>query len=458
MNQVQIDPLLIKKYNQPVPRYTSYPTVPFWHNSIPRDQWIEQFGARFAVENDGNGISLYIHLPFCESLCTYCGCNKKITTNHAVEEPYLQAIANEWKQYRALMQQTPVIRELHLGGGTPTFFSPQHLEQLVTTILKDSIRHPDYEFSIEGHPNNTTAAHLEVLASLGFRRISYGVQDMDPEVQRVINRIQPLANVQRATEEARKKGFTSVNFDLIYGLPLQTVTGMQTTFQQVLALQPDRIAFYSYAHVPWTSRMQRLFDETQLPSPEEKMQLYLEGKRLLMGGGYQDIGMDHFALPHDELFQARGVGTLHRNFMGYTIQNSSLLLGLGVSAISDTGNAFAQNEKNLHDYYKAVNANRPAVKKGYFLSKEDQSFRRYIRDISCKAGTLFDAEDMDTLEQSSFPLLAQLQRDGLVVYDRNGVRVTPTGHYFLRTICSAFDLHLQRGDAAAGRELFSKAI
>ncbi|MCD2424352.1 oxygen-independent coproporphyrinogen III oxidase [Niabella pedocola] len=458
MNQAQIDPFLIKKYNQPVPRYTSYPTIPFWQDHISLNRWREQFREQFAIENKRSGISLYIHLPFCESLCTYCGCNKKITTNHTVEEPYLLAIAKEWKQYRSLMQETPVIRELHLGGGTPTFFSPKNLERLVTTILSDSTLHPDYEFSIEGHPNNTTAAHLAVLASLGFRRISYGVQDMDPEVQRVINRIQPLANVQRATDEARKKGFTSVNFDLIYGLPLQTVSGMQTTFQQVLPLQPDRIAFYSYAHVPWTSRMQRLFDETQLPAPEEKMQLYLEGKKLLLEGGYEDIGMDHFALPHDELFRAREAGTLHRNFMGYTIQNSSFLLGLGVSAISDIGNAFAQNKKNLHDYYNAINTNQPAVKRGYFLSEEDLSFRHYIKDISCKAGTLFDVKDLEILEQSSFPLLDQLQNDGLITYDRKGVKVTPMGHYFIRTICSAFDLYLQRHTATDNNELFSKAI
>ncbi|MGJ7033277.1 oxygen-independent coproporphyrinogen III oxidase [Niabella hirudinis] len=458
MSEIQIDPALIKKYDQPVPRYTSYPTVPFWQHTIAQSAWMKEFEEQFVVENDRNGISLYIHLPFCESLCTYCGCNKKITTNHTVEEPYLLAIAREWKQYRRLMPQTPVIRELHLGGGTPTFFSPHNLERLVTTILKDCNLHPEHEFSIEGHPNNTTAAHLEVLASLGFRRISYGVQDMDPEVQRVINRIQPLANVQRATEEARGNGFTSVNFDLIYGLPLQTVAGMQATFQQVLALQPDRIAFYSYAHVPWTSRIQRLFDETQLPGPEEKIQLYLEGKKLLLNGGYRDIGMDHFALQHDELFRAREAGTLHRNFMGYTIQNSPFLLGLGVSAISDTGKAFAQNAKNLHDYYNAINNEQLAVKKGYFLNGEDRSFRRYIKDIACKGATVFNKEDRGLLETFSFPLLAQLKADGLVICDQNETILTPAGHYFIRTICSAFDLHLQRTGVSASKGLFSKAI
>jgi oxygen-independent coproporphyrinogen-3 oxidase len=248
------------------------------------------------------------------------------------------------------MKQTPVIRELHLGGGTPTFFSPRNLKRLLDIILKGSILHPQKEFSIEGHPNNTTLEHLKTLCSLGFRRISYGVQDNDPEVQRIINRIQPLENVKQATENARAVGFTSVNFDLIYGLPKQTLESIERTINEVIALRPDRIAFYSYAHVPWTSKAQRLFDEADLPSAEEKIQLYLIGKELLMEHGYEDIGMDHFALPHDDLYKAWKNGRLHRNFMGYTTQNTGLLLGLGVSSISDAGTAFAQNEKTLHNY------------------------------------------------------------------------------------------------------------
>ncbi len=458
MNEITIPPLLIKKYNQPVPRYTSYPTVPFWQDIISRPQWADRFQQEFSLENVRSGISIYIHLPFCESLCTYCGCNKKITSNHAVEEPYLQTIEKEWKLYRGLMQQTPVIRELHLGGGTPTFFSPLNLRRLINTILKNSIVHPMHEFSIEGHPNNTTAEHLKVLASLGFKRISYGVQDMDPEVQRVINRIQPFANVQHATEEARKAGFSSVNFDLIYGLPLQTAAGLRNTFNQVLALKPDRVAFYSYAHVPWTSKMQRLFNESQLPAPEEKMQLYLEGRSLLINNGYHDIGMDHFALPNDSLFLAKEKGKLHRNFMGYTTQNNEFLVGLGVSAISDIGNAFAQNEKSLHDYYHAISNGMLAVKKGYFLNKEDLHFRRYIKEIACNGSTSFNKEDREPLETYSFPILAQLQKDGLVDYDLKGASLTAIGHYFIRNVCSAFDMYLQRSSVADSRTLFSKAI
>src|SRR5690606_1080436 len=262
------------------------------------------FRAEYAIKNARDGISIYVHLPFCESLCTYCGCNKKITRNHSVEEEYLAAIEKEWKLYRGLMKQTPIIREIHLGGGTPTFFSPRNLRRLVEILLKSAIVHPAHEFSIEGHPNNTTRLHLNTLYTLGFRRISYGVQDLDEEVQRIINRIQPLQNVQDAVENARMAGFNSINFDLIYGLPKQTLQSIENTIRQVVELKPDRIAFYSYAHVPWTSRGQRLFDENDLPSPEDKLNLYLKGREILLENGYHDIGMDHFALPLDELYLA----------------------------------------------------------------------------------------------------------------------------------------------------------
>jgi oxygen-independent coproporphyrinogen III oxidase len=452
-----VDPLLVRKYNQPLPRYTSYPTVPVWNEKLDVEEWKRIFTDKFAEQNHVNGISLYIHLPFCESLCTYCGCNKKITTNHSVEEDYLLAIEKEWNLYRHLMKQTPVIRELHLGGGTPTFFSPKNLKRLITFITKNSIIHPRHEFSIEGHPNNTTPEHLKTLFNLGFRRISYGVQDNDPEVQRVINRIQPVENVRRATEEARRIGFTSVNYDLIYGLPLQTMASIERTINEVIELKPDRIAFYSYAHVPWTSKAQRLFDENDLPDAETKIQLYLKGKELLTEAGYEDIGMDHFALPSDELFKAREDGKLHRNFMGYTTQNTGMLLGLGVSSISDTGNAFAQNEKTLHDYYAAVSAGNLAIKKGYVLNEEDLAFRQYILDIACKGATLFHEEHLPLLQTHSFPVLKALQDDGLVTLDSIGVKLTEQGHYFIRAVCSAFDLYLQRG-AKNEKPLFSKAI
>jgi len=455
---IQLDPELVRKYDQPVPRYTSYPTVPFWDGQIEKKKWEAAFSEQFNIQNHTKGISIYIHLPFCESLCTYCGCNKKITTNHSVEAAYLSAIEKEWKLYRKLMPQTPIIREIHLGGGTPTFFSPANLQRLLTMLLKTSIVHPMHEFSIEGHPNNTTKEHLQVLYAMGFRRISYGVQDNDPDVQRIINRIQPVENVRQAKEMAKAIGFTSVNFDLIYGLPLQTIHTMEKTIREVIELRPDRIAFYSYAHVPWTSKGQRLFDETHLPAAEEKIRLYLKGKEVLLANGYRDIGMDHFALPQDDLYKAKENGKLHRNFMGYTTQSSGLLLGLGVSAISDLGNAFAQNEKTLHDYYASVNEGKLAVKRGYFLNEEDVAFRQYILDISCKGATVFHPAHLPLLEQFTFPKLDQLAADGLIQYDRDQLKLTPPGHYFIRNICSAFDLYLQRNNFLDNKQLFSKAI
>jgi oxygen-independent coproporphyrinogen-3 oxidase len=456
METEKVHSILVRKYNQPVPRYTSYPTVPFWKEELDVEKWKSCFQFKFEEQN-ANGISLYLHLPFCESLCTYCGCNKKITTNHKVEEEYLIAIEKEWVIYRRLMKQTPVIRELHVGGGTPTFFSPRNLQRLLNFILKSSIIHPKHEFSIEGHPNNTTNEHLKMLFNLGFRRISYGVQDNDPDVQRIINRIQPFENVKKATEAARTVGFTSVNFDLIYGLPLQTLESIERTIYQTIELKPDRIAFYSYAHVPWTSKAQRLFDESHLPSAEEKILLYLKGKELLTKNGYVDIGMDHFALPTDELYKAWKDGRLHRNFMGYTTTSTKFLLGLGVSSISDTGNAFAQNNKTLHEYYGLVSENKLPVKKGYFLSKEDETFRQYILEIICKGEVAFSEKHLPLLEQYTFPLLEELEKDHLVVWDKYGLIVTPQGHNFLRNICSAFDLYLRRS-TKDGKNVFSKAI
>ena len=451
-----IDPQLIQKYNQPVPRYTSYPTVPFWKDSIDVKAWQNIFLTRFKKHNGRGGISLYIHLPFCEAMCTYCGCNKRITTNHNVELEYLEALEAEWKLYRDLMQEAPVISELHLGGGTPTFFSPENLEKLMAILFKGSVIAEHREFSFEGHPNNTTRAHLETLYRLGFRRVSFGVQDNDPEVQRVINRVQPVEKLKEVTDIARQIGYTSVNYDLIYGLPLQTLASMERTVKQVLELKPDRIAFYSYAHVPWTSKGQRLFDEKDLPSAQNKLALYQLALKLFTEGGYTDIGMDHFALPDDDLFKAAQKGAMHRNFMGYTTQHTSVLVGLGVSSISDVGSAFAQNNKTLQDYYGALVKGVLPVQKGYFLTDEDIAFRKYILDLGCKGHTNFNPEHLALLREYTFPELKNLAEDKLITWNEKGVEITPLGHHFIRNICRAFDL-LQTRTAGAS-QLFSKAI
>lgn len=467
---------LLQKYSRPVPRYTSYPTVPFWKENIDAGCWKEDFKESFHICNKEEGISLYLHLPFCESLCIYCGCNKKITRNHAVEEEYLQAVVREWRLYLGLMEQAPLIREIHLGGGTPTFFSPANLERLIAAILEDSFVHRDHSFSLEGHPNNTTREHLDRLYAVGFRRISLGVQDLNEEVQQIIRRIQPFENLRRATEDARAAGFTAINFDLIYGLPRQTPDRLRNSILRSVSLRPDRLAFYSYAHTPQLMPSQRLIDDKDLPSASEKLQLYELGKALLAEQGYTNIGMDHFALPGDELYTAWQEGRLHRNFMGYTTRQSRLLLGLGLSAISDTGTAFAQNEKPLANYYQAIAHEELPISKGYFLTAEDNVFRRHILDISCNGRTLFDPAWTPVLEQWTLPMLRELEKDGLVTLDAKGVALTEAGGPFLRHCCKAFDLHLlrngqagaagaignsPRGDTAPGsgmHPLFSNAI
>ena len=456
---MQIDFNLLKKYNVPVPRYTSYPTVPFWNEGINVSKWIQLFQKEFLKNNNAEGISLYIHLPFCESLCTYCGCNKKITTNHSVETLYLESIIKEWEMYVAIMDEKPVIRELHLGGGTPTFFSPENLQKLLNGIFKNATIHPQHEFGVEGHPNNTTKEHLQALYDLGFRRVSYGVQEHDPKVQHIINRIQPFENVKRAVENARAVGYDSVNFDLIYGLPLQTEESISKTVLQSISLKPDRVAFYSYAHVPWASRGQRLFDENDLPSADDKMKLYQTGKHLFTCNGYTDIGMDHFSLATDSLYTAWNEGWLHRNFMGYTTQKTNMILGLGVSSISDAGIGFAQNHKTIHDYYASINKHEFPVTKGYFLNEEDVAFRKYILDISCKAKATFHEEHLSLLHQYSFPELRKLAADELVKFDEKGLTVTILGRNFIRNICKAFDLHLLRAQISQNtKPLYSNAI
>ncbi|MBL0355611.1 MAG: oxygen-independent coproporphyrinogen III oxidase [Chitinophagaceae bacterium] len=455
---MNIPSTLLNKYNVPVPRYTSYPTVPFWKDGIDASQWKTVFSEQFALSNSKDGVSLYLHLPFCESLCTYCGCNKKITTNHSVEHEYMAALAREWELYLELMEEAPIIRELHLGGGTPTFFSPENLEKLLEIIFTKSKIHPEHEFSIEGHPNNTTKEHLQTLYNLGFRRVSYGVQDNDPEVQRIINRIQPVENVKTATDIARAIGFHSVNFDLIYGLPLQTEESLTRTILQCIEMKPDRIAFYSYAHVPWTSRGQRLFDENDLPSTDLKMKLYQLGKTLFAEHGYIDAGMDHFVLPTGDMYTAKQEGRLHRNFMGYTTQQTKLLIGLGVSSISDASVAYAQNVKTIHDYYAAIKKNEIPVVRGYFLSDEDVAFKKYILDISCRGITKFNPEHLPLLREFSFPELKSLEEDALITWNEETLQVTELGAHFIRNICKAFDLQLIRNQKETANPRFSKAI
>lgn len=449
---------LIRKYNVPAPRYTSYPTVPMWDQEVIGEQrWLHIVNRAFKESNRQKGMSLYIHLPFCESLCTYCGCNTRITKNHKVEEGYIDAVLAEWQMYLNQWDEKPVIRELHLGGGTPTFFSPGNLKRLMEGILKYAEVHPAHEFGFEGHPNNTTEDHLKALYDYGFRRVSFGIQDLDPKVQQAIHRIQPFENVKTVTEAARKIGYTSVNFDLIYGLPFQTVDSVGNTIDRVGELMPERIAFYSYAHVPWIKPGQRGYSEADLPDNENKRRLYELGKEKLVKLGYSDIGMDHFALPADELFKAAERGTMHRNFMGYTIFNTDLLIGLGTSAISDAKYGYMQNEKVVEKYKNKVLNGELAMIKSHAMTEEDLLIKKHILSLLCTGEVYFDTELLDVLDKDALDQFLVMQKEGLVALSVSKLQVTPLGKAFIRNIAMVLDMRLRRTKTGSG-PVFSKSI
>lgn len=435
---------LISKYNVAAPRYTSYPTVPYWDEIPPSaKQWRDSVKQRFDSSNQKDGISLYIHLPFCESLCTYCACNTRITVNHNVELPYINSILKEWNLYLSVFNEKPRIKEIHLGGGTPTFFSSENLKLLIETILNSSAVHPDAEFSFEAHPNNTKADHLKKLFDLGFKRISFGIQDFDPKVQEIINRIQTYEQVYEAVEAAKEIGYTSINFDLIYGLPLQTKSSIVNTINQVKALRPNRIAFYSYAHVPWIKPGQRKFTEADLPVDVEKRLLYELGRDMFKEFGYEEIGMDHFALKSDSLFKAALSKKLHRNFMGYTHNYTQLMIGLGVSSISDTWNSYMQNVKKVEEYQQLVDRGEFPIFKGHLLSKVDLILRRHILNIMCRFETSWNkAEEQCKELYDAINKLRELENDDLIELTPFRLIVKEKGRPFLRNICMAFDAKL----------------
>ncbi|WP_286757150.1 oxygen-independent coproporphyrinogen III oxidase [Roseivirga sp. UBA838] len=427
---------LLRKYDVPVPRYTSYPTVPDWNTEVFQiEDYRERLLQAFASYKE-DGLSLYIHLPFCESLCTYCGCNTRITVNHAVEKPYIEGLLKEWSMYLHILPDRPILKELHLGGGTPTFFSPEHLKLLLEALLKTVVLHPDFEFSFEGHPANTTYAHLKVLRELGFSRVSFGIQDFDPKVQLAINRLQSFEQVCDVTRWSRELGYGSVNFDLIYGLPFQTRKSIEHTIEKVAELMPDRIAFYSYAHVPWKRPGQRAYSEKDLPSAYEKQQLNQFGHRQLLALGYELVGMDHFALPEDELLKAMKNGRLHRNFMGYTTNPGKLLMGLGVSSISDIHLAYAQNVKSVEGYLSQLNAGKLPLFKGHLMTSDDLNIKSKILQVACQKSFKEDA-----LPKQSKKLLDELMADGLLVSKGEGYEISQSGNQFLRNVCALFDPH-----------------
>ena len=445
---------LVEKYRVAAPRYTSYPTVPYWEDKTFNEQkWSSTLLQSF--QESPEGISLYIHLPFCESLCTYCGCNTRITKNHGVEIPYINAVLKEWSLYLAKLGSIPTVMEIHLGGGTPTFFSPQNLEMLICGILDQAELHEEAKFSFEAHPGNTSEDHLKTLFNLGFRRLSLGIQDFDLEVQKIINRIQTVESVETTTNLAREIGYHSINYDLIYGLPLQTLEGLSATIKEVIRLKPDRIAYYSYAHTPWLKPGQRRYTEAHLPDGELKKKLYEMGREMLSKAGYLEIGMDHFTLPTDSLYEAELEGRLHRNFMGYTEQPCRILIGLGVSAISDCWTGFAQNLKTVEEYIAIVNEGSLPVFKGHILTETDLVIRKHILEIMCKGNTEWSAEEISPEIAAAIIRLKPLEEDGLVLLSDESLEVTTKGKRFLRNICMAFDVRLW--DRKSSEQVFSIA-
>lgn len=438
---------LTQKYNVPGPRYTSYPTVPYWNErDFTEQKWISSLQKSFSESNAQNGISLYIHLPFCESMCTFCGCNKRITKNHSVEENYIITLLKEWTLYCQLLPEKPIIKEIHLGGGTPTFFSKENLEQLINGIFCLATKAPNYEFSFEGHPNNTTYEQLRKLYDLGFRRVSFGVQDYAPKVQKAINRIQPFHNVAKVTFWAKEIGYTSIGHDIIFGLPFQTIADVIDTVEKTNSLKPDRLAFYSYAHVPWIKgNGQRGFNEENLPKDSEKRKLYETGKQLLVKNGYHEIGMDHFALATDSLHQSVENKNLHRNFMGYSASKTQVMIGLGVSSISDSWYSFAQNTKNLEEYYQLVESYQLPVVKGHILNDEDLIIRKHILNLTCEFETSWEDKALYFKEiPTVLSDLKEIENDQLIVIEDHKIKITEAGRPFVRNICMAFDLHLKR--------------
>lgn len=450
---------LIQKYNIPGPRYTSYPTVPFWDaDGIAREDWIATLQRSFEESNQEEGISLYIHLPFCENLCTFCGCHKRITKRHSVEEPYIDTLLKEWDLYCAILSEKPKIKEIHLGGGTPTFFSAENLKKLIDGIFEKAEKHLDAEFSFEGHPNNTSGLQQQTLFDLGFRRSSFGVQDYNLKVQQTINRVQPFSHVKAVTEASREIGYTSVSHDLIFGLPHQTRECIIDTIEKTSLLKPDRIAFYSYAHVPWIKGVgQRGYDEKDLPDAEEKRLLYETGKSLLTELGYVEIGMDHFALKTDSMYKAMKDKKLHRNFMGYSASKTQLMIGLGMSAISDSWYSFAQNVKGVEQYTALVNKGELPLLRGHLLSGEDLVIRKHILNIMCNFETSWESDAMKFPElEACLGHLAEMEQDNLVEITSNSLKLREEARPFVRNVCMAFDLRLIRNQPKT--RIFSMTI
>jgi oxygen-independent coproporphyrinogen III oxidase len=444
---------LLEKYDVPVPRYTSYPAVPNWQTTPSPQQW--SAALHQAVAADSSSLAVYVHLPFCEVLCTFCGCNTVITRNHDRSAPYVATVLAELDLYLrdvAVLAERPV-SQIHLGGGTPTFMPPDVLSSLLAGMSERMPHRAEgFEGSVEVDPRVTTRAHLEALRAHGISRISLGVQDFDAEVLRLVNRPQPLALTAQLCATARDCGYDSVNFDLIYGLPGQSVNTMQALADGIVELRPDRLAVYSFARVPWIKPAQRKFRDEDIPVGAAKRELYETLRRRLLAAGYLEIGLDHFALPHDALATAAAHGTLHRNFMGYTDRRTTALLGLGVSAISETASCYHQNEKVITVYERRVAESEIPTLRGHVLSDEDRRRADAIRSLMTTGRVRLAAADHDEACRE----LAELVRDGIVEITETELRVPGRGKPFVRNIAAFFDTYLR--SAAKEGPVYSRSI
>ena len=456
---------LLARYDRPGPRYTSYPTAIEFHDGITHELYVD----RLARLNRAGGhpLSAYMHLPFCEQRCSFCGCNVVITPHREVASRYLDALEQEIDLLAAHLPERRTIAQLHLGGGTPTYYTPEQLGRVFARFARHFSFTADAELGVEIDPRVTTFAHLDLLRSLGFNRLSMGVQDFDPKVQEAINRIQSFELTRDLLEHARTLGFGSINVDLIYGLPHQTEQTFAKTLAQVLALRPDRVAAYSFAFVPWMSAHMKELDRAALPPAETKLTLLAETVDAFIGAGYRAIGMDHFALPSDELARAVDTGTLNRNFMGYTVKTTTDMVALGVSAIGNVQGAFVQNTKKLPEYYGAVASGRFPIDRGYALDQDDEirkhvitelmcNFRLDVRAVERRFGIAFADYFHDELATLSAPAESAVA-DGLVAVHPDRIEVHPVGRMFVRNICMVFDKYLARRTGGA-KPVFSRTV
>jgi oxygen-independent coproporphyrinogen III oxidase len=463
MNTLPLEPILtetlLRKHDVPGPRYTSYPTADRFSEAFGPTHYLEALAQRAAAGND-RALSVYVHIPFCEQVCYYCACNKIVTRHHERAGEYLQALHRELELQLATLGAGAPLGQLHFGGGSPTFLSDAELASTMAHLREAFSFQPDAEISIEVDPRTVDATRLAHLKSLGFNRLSFGVQDFDPEVQQAVHRVQPFESVRALMESARELASESINVDLIYGLPRQTPRSFERTISQVAQLRPDRIALYAYAHLPQRFKPQRRIESAELPPAGDRVQMLGAAIAGFQGMGYTHIGMDHFALHDDALAVAKRAGRLHRNFQGYSTQPDCDLMALGVSAIGKVGATFSQNVKTLGAYYDALNQGRLPIERGLVLSADDLLRRDVIMAIMCQGRVEFSAIEsahgIDTRETFAPELerLAAQAEQGLVTIEPRAIQVTPTGWYFVRAVAMVFDRYLN----AAQRERFSRII